>query len=139
MKIHEELDALSVMGFDVMRFLFIPRTLALVIATPLLTMLSIGAGILGGAAVAFFYLHLSAAAYFNEVRHAISAAQVASALTKGATFGLMIGVIACFEGLQAGRAAEDVGKQTTAAVVRGILAIIFADAFFSIVSEVYGW
>jgi len=139
MKIHEELDALSVMGFDLMHFLFIPRTLALAIATPLLTLLSIGAGILGGAAVAVFYLHLSAAAYFTEVQNAISATQIASALVKGITFGLVIALISCFEGLQAGKAAEDVGKQTTAAVVRGILAIIFADAFFSIISEVYKW
>jgi phospholipid/cholesterol/gamma-HCH transport system permease protein len=139
MKIHEELDALSVMGFDVMRFLFVPRTLALVVSTPLLTLLSIGAGIVGGAAVAVFYLHLAPAAYFNEVRSALTGPQIVSALVKGVTFGLMIGMIACFQGLRAGKAAEDVGKQTTAAVVRSILAIIFADAFFSIVSEVYGW
>jgi phospholipid/cholesterol/gamma-HCH transport system permease protein len=58
---------------------------------------------------------------------------------KTATLGLIVGAIACFQGLQARQAAEDVGKQTTAAVVKGILLIIFADAFFSIVSEVYGW
>lgn len=139
MKIHQELDALSVMGFDVMSFLFAPRTLALIVSTPLLTLLSIAAGIVGGLGVAVFSLHLSAVAYFGEVQRAISGARIASALIKGATFGLMIGVVSCFEGLQAGRAAEDVGKQTTAAVVRGILAIIFADAFFSIVFEVYGW
>jgi phospholipid/cholesterol/gamma-HCH transport system permease protein len=139
MKIHEELDALSVMGFDVMRFLFVPRTLALIISTPLLTLLSIGAGILGGAGVAVFDLHLTAAAYFNEVQHAIAGTQIASALVKGATFGLMIGLIACFQGLRAGKAAEDVGRQTTTAVVRSILAIIFADAFFSILTQVYGW
>jgi phospholipid/cholesterol/gamma-HCH transport system permease protein len=139
MKIHEELDALSVMGFDEMSFLFVPRILAMIVATPLLTLLSIAAGILGGAGVATLSLHLGATAYFGEVKSAISGAQIASALTKGATFGLVIGVASCFEGLQAGRAAEDVGKQTTAAVVRGILAIIFADAFFSIVSEVYKW
>ncbi len=139
MKIHEELDALSVMGLDAMSFLFIPRILALAISTPLLTLLSIGAGIVGGAAVAVFALNLSLSAYFNEVQSAISAAQVASALIKGVTFGVMVGVVSCFEGEQAGKAAEDVGRQTTAAVVRGILSIIVADAFFSIVSEVYGW
>jgi phospholipid/cholesterol/gamma-HCH transport system permease protein len=139
MKIHQELDALSVMGFDAMPFLFVPRTLALAVAVPLLTLLSIAAGILGGAAVALFSLHLGATAYFSEVQKTLSASQIASALTKGATFGVIIGIASCFEGLRAGRAAEDVGKQTTAAVVRGILAIIFADAFFSIVSEVYRW
>jgi phospholipid/cholesterol/gamma-HCH transport system permease protein len=139
MKIHEELDALSVMGFDVVRFLCIPRTLALFVATPLLTLISIGAGIVGGAAVATFYLHLAPVAYFNEVQHAISAAQIVSALVKGCTFGVIIGIIASFEGFSAGKAPEEVGRRTKTAVVRSILAIIFADAFFSIVSEVYGW
>ena len=139
MKIDQELDALSVMGFDVMRFLLVPRMLALVVSTPLLALLSIGGGIIGGAGVAVFVLHLTLANYFSEVQHAISAAQIASALVKTATFGLIVGVIACFQGLQAGEAAEDVGKQTTSAVVTGILLVIFADAFFSIVSEVYGW
>jgi phospholipid/cholesterol/gamma-HCH transport system permease protein len=139
MKIDQELDALSVMGLDVMRFLLVPRILALVTATPLLTLLSIAGGILGGAGVAVFVLHLTATNYFSEVQHAIAAAQIASALVKTATFGLIVGAIACFQGLQARQAAEDVGKQTTAAVVKGILLIIFADAFFSIVSEVYGW
>jgi phospholipid/cholesterol/gamma-HCH transport system permease protein len=97
MKIDQELDALSVMGFDVMRFLLVPRMLALVISTPLLTVLSIGGGILGGAGVAVFVLHLSLASYFSEVQHAISGAQIASALVKSATFGLIVGVIACFQ------------------------------------------
>src|SRR5919108_3412075 len=132
MKIDQELDALSVMGFDVTRFLLVPRMLALVVATPLLTLLSIAGGIVGGLGVAVFVLHLTAANYFSEVQHAISGAQIASALIKAATFGLIVGAIACFQGLEAGQAAEDVGKQTTAAVVKGILMIIFADAFFSI-------
>jgi phospholipid/cholesterol/gamma-HCH transport system permease protein len=139
MKIDQELDALSVMGFDVTRFLLIPRMLALLVATPLLTLLSIAGGIIGGAGVAVFVLHLTLPNYFSEVQHAISGAQIASALVKSATFGLLAGAIACFQGLQAGQAAEDVGKQTTSAVVKGILLVIFADAFFSIVSEVYGW
>lgn len=139
MKIHEEIDALSVMGFDVTRFLVVPRALALAISTPLLTLLSIGAGILGGASVAVFVAHLTPAGYFNEVQHAISGTQIASALVKGTAFGIAIGTIGCFQGLQAGKAAEDVGRQTTAAVVRSILLIIFADAFFSILSQVYGW
>ncbi len=139
MKIHEELDALSVMGFDVMRFLLIPRTLGLVISTPLLTLLSIGAGIVGGLCVAVFTVHLSPISYFSEVEKVISAKEIASALAKGVVFGFMIGIVACFQGQQAGKAAEDVGKQTTTAVVRSILFIIFADAIFSMASEVYGW
>jgi phospholipid/cholesterol/gamma-HCH transport system permease protein len=139
MKIDQELDALSVMGLDVMRFLLVPRTVAVVFSTPLLTLLSIGFGILGGAAVAVFALHLSLVSYFSETRGALEGTQVIFALVKGAVFGLMIGVIACFQGLQAGHAAEDVGKQTTSAVVKGILLVIFADAFFSIAGEVYGW
>jgi phospholipid/cholesterol/gamma-HCH transport system permease protein len=139
MKIDQELDALSVMGFDVVRFLLVPRTLAVLIATPLLTLLSIGFGILGGASVAVFVLHLNLANYFSEVQGAITAGQIVSALAKGLCFGLVVGAIACFQGLQAQKAAEDVGKQTTSAVVKGILLVIFMDALFSIAGMVYGW
>lgn len=139
MKVDQELDALSVMGFDVMRFLFVPRILGLVIATPLLTLLSMAAGILGGAGVAVFDLDLPFVAYIGEVRNAITGAEIVSALAKAVTFGLMIGVVACFQGMQTGDAAEDVGTRTTAAVVRGILLVVAADAFFSIAAEVYHW
>ncbi len=139
MKIDQELDALAVMGFDVMQFLLVPRALALVVAAPLLTIVSIGAGILGGATVAMSVLHLSLISYFGEVQRALSAAQIMSALAKGATFGLLIGVISCFEGLRARNAAEEVGKQTTAAVVRSILLVILADAVFSVLTEVSHW
>ncbi len=139
MKIDQELDALSVMGIDVMRFLFLPRILGLVAAVPLLTLLSIAAGIVGGGAVAVIDLNLTPLSYLTEVRHTISGAQILAALAKGVTFGVMVGVTACFQGLRAGEAAEDVGTQTTAAVVRGILLIILADAFFSIAAEVYHW
>jgi phospholipid/cholesterol/gamma-HCH transport system permease protein len=139
MKIDQELDALTVMGLDVTRFLLVPRTVALVIATPLLTLLSMAAGILGGAVVATLVVRLTPVAYFGEVRQALTAAQVSSALAKGAAFGLVAGWMACFHGLQAGKAAEDVGRQTTAAVVTTVLLIIAVDALFSITSEVYAW
>jgi phospholipid/cholesterol/gamma-HCH transport system permease protein len=139
MKIEEELDALSVMGFDVMRFLLIPRTFALVIATPLLTMLSVVAGITGGSFIAMTNLHLTAPEYFGEVEKHITGVLVGLGLVKGATFGVIAGVVSCFHGLRAGRAAEDVGRQTTTAVVQTIVLIILADAFFSGLAEVYQW
>ncbi len=139
MKIDQELDALSVMGLDLTRFLVVPRTLGLLVATPLLTLLSVGAGVLGGAVVAALVLHVAPVAYFGEVRHALTGSQLSSALAKGAAFGLATGVMACFQGLQAGRAAEGVGRQTTTAVVTSILVIIAVDAFFSVTSVVYRW
>lgn len=139
MKIDQELDALSVMGLDLTRFLLVPRTLALFVGTPLLTLLSIAAGILGGGVVAVLVLHLTPLAYLGEVRHALTAAELSSALAKGAAFGLVTGVMACFQGLQARRAAEDVGRQTTAAVVTSILLIVAVDAFFAVTSQVYAW
>ena len=139
MKINEELDALSVMDFDLTNFLVLPRVLAISLAGPLLTMLSDAAGIFGGFLTAVLFLNLPAIGFIEEVRNALDIVQVYTGVIKGFSFGLLIGLIGCFCGLRTGIAPESVAKQTTSAVVSGIFVIIVADAFFSGVFNIYGW
>jgi phospholipid/cholesterol/gamma-HCH transport system permease protein len=139
MKINEEIDALEVMGFDITRFLVLPRVFALMLAGPLLTLLANAAGIAGGASAAVVLLNLSAVNFFAEVNKILSPADIYTGLIKGFGFAALVGFIGCFRGLRASMAAESVGVQATSAVVSGILLIIVADAVFTAIFQIYGW
>jgi phospholipid/cholesterol/gamma-HCH transport system permease protein len=139
MKINEEIDALEVMGFDITRFLVLPRVMALMVAGPLLTLLANAAGILGGASVGLVVLKVSMVNYFSEVNKILTGADMYTGLIKGFVFASLIGLVGCFRGLRTGLAAENVGIQATSAVVSGILLLIIADALLTAVFQTYGW
>jgi phospholipid/cholesterol/gamma-HCH transport system permease protein len=139
MKINEEIDALTVMGFDITRFLVLPRVLALALAGPFLTLLADAAGILGGAWVGVMVLDLSLINYFSEVNKILTPEDIYTGLIKGFSFAFLVGLVGCFRGLRTGLAAESVGIQATSAVVTGILLIIIADAVLTAIFQIYGW
>lgn len=139
MKINEEIDALTVMGFNLTRFLVLPRLIALALAGPLLTLLANAAGITGGALVAKVVLKLSVFNYFTEVQKILTDADLYTGLIKGFVFAFFIGLISCFRGIRTSEAPESVGVQTTSAVVSGILLLILADAFLTAIFQTYGW
>jgi phospholipid/cholesterol/gamma-HCH transport system permease protein len=138
MKVSEEIDALSSMGFDQTRFLTAPRVIAGTLAAPLLAMIANVFGNAGGLLVGFISLKLTLGGYLNQLQQAIHIGDVAGGLFKAAIFGFLVSSIGCFRGLQARGGAESVGRYTTAAVVSGILLIIFSDALFTLVFQALG-
>jgi len=139
MKINQELDALAVMDLDVTHFLVLPRVFALMIADPLLTMISNAAGILGGLVTSYVVLGLSFESFLLEAQKTLSADDIYTGLIKGFTFGAFIGLIGCFKGWRTGMGASSVGIQTTSAVVTCIFLVIFFDTLFSYIFQLYGW
>ena len=139
MKVYEELDALTVMGFDLTEFITLPKVLALMIAAPLLTMWANFAGILGAIAVSGISLDLTPYAFMHEVYLAITLGDIAGGLLKCEIFAILIALVGCFRGFQTGMGADSVGRQTTAAVVSGLFLIIFADAILTILFYLLGW
>jgi phospholipid/cholesterol/gamma-HCH transport system permease protein len=137
MKVRQEIDGLRVMGIDPVDFLVLPRVLGLSLAGPLLTMIADAFGILGGLIVAWTTFNISFANYFSEVKQVITAADFVQGAVKGGIFAALIGLNGCFHGLRTGTAPEDVGVQTTTAVVTGILLIVLSDALMSGVFHVY--
>ncbi|MET0341776.1 MAG: MlaE family lipid ABC transporter permease subunit [Polyangiales bacterium] len=138
MKVNEEVDALRTMGLGPMRFLVLPRLLALMLVMPLLTLLADVMGIVGGLIVALTSLDLTATAYFNEIEKAVRAWDVVSGLIKSVLFGGAIALIACQQGLATEGGAEGVGRRTTAAVVTTLFTLILIDAAFTIFFRVLG-
>lgn len=139
MKVSEEVDALTVMGFDVTKFLVVPKVFALAITGPLLTILANASGILGGIVVGVLALDLTAMSFVEEAYQILTLKDVFSGLIKSFAFSVLVALIGCFRGLQANRGADSVGRQTTSAVVSGLFLIIVADAVFTVLFHVFKW
>lgn len=135
MQTNEEIDALRTMGFGPMRFLVMPKALALMFVMPLLTVVADLMGCLGGLTTGMFRLDLSAAAYLAETQRAVHLSDFTSGLIKSVAFGLAITLISCQQGLAATGGAEGVGKRTTAAVVTTLFTLILIDAVFTVFFE----
>ncbi|MDR3557349.1 MAG: MlaE family lipid ABC transporter permease subunit [Syntrophobacteraceae bacterium] len=139
MKVGEELDALTVMGFDLTEFITLPKVLALMIAAPLLTMWANFAGILGAIGVSGLSLDLTPYAFLHEFYAAVTFGDIAGGLLKSEVFAILIALVGCFRGFQTDMGADSVGRQTTAAVVSGLFLVIFADAIMTVLFYLLGW
>ncbi len=127
MKVTQELDALRTFGIDPVRFLVVPRLLAVVIATPLLSVFASIMGVAGG------YVILgpegfSTIQYLNEVKQALTVGGFLQGLFKAGVFAVLVAGIGCLAGLRTGEGPGAVGLSTTRAVVAGIVAIVVADS-----------
>ena len=132
MKVAEEVDALRVMGMDPMRYLAVPRLLAIVLMLPLLTILADLLGILGGFVVGVFYLDIAWNAFAIQLLKALSPFDLVSGLFKSIAFAYGIGLIGLYYGFAVSGGAGEVGRTTTASVVASLFYIIVADSLFSV-------
>jgi phospholipid/cholesterol/gamma-HCH transport system permease protein len=138
MKANEEIDALATLGISPVRFLVIPRVIALALMMPLLAMYANCLGILGGMAVAYATLSIPPAAYWVEMLTIVDMSDVVVGMIKSVVFGLIVGFSGCLRGLQSDRNASGVGNAATSAVVTAILFIIVADAVFAVLFNAIG-
>ena len=132
MKMREEIDALRTMGFDPIEVLVLPRILVLVVALPVLTFLGSLAALYGGGLVAWLYGGMSPDIYMARLTDAISITHFQVGMIKAPFMGLVIGIIACAEGLRVKGSAESLGIQTTKSVVESIFLVIVLDGLFAI-------
>ncbi|MBZ4659598.1 MAG: uncharacterized protein JG766_1521, partial [Desulfacinum sp.] len=139
MKVNEEVDALTVMGFNVTEFLIMPKVAALAVSGPLLTIFANASGIVGGIVVGVLSLDLTPASFITEVWQILTVGDVAGGLVKSFAFALVVALVGCFRGLQTERTADSVGRMTTSAVVTSIFLIILTDAVFTVLFHVFSW
>ncbi len=132
MKINEEIDALTVMGLEPVRFLIVPRVIASTLVTPLLTIFSNLVGILGGALVILSFGY-PLVTYVNQVTGFVTWQDFVGGIVKCFIFGILIAATGCIRGYQTGTGASAVGDATTRAVVSCIILIAVFDGIFSVV------
>jgi phospholipid/cholesterol/gamma-HCH transport system permease protein len=131
MKVNEEIDALTTMGLDPVRFLVVPRTLAGIFVIPLLTMFN-NLFALAGCAFVMMAIGFAPITVFHQIQNAATMTDLVSGLAKTLVFGGLIAGIGCLRGLQTGTGASAVGDSATKAVVSGIVAIVLADGVFAV-------
>lgn len=132
MKLRDEIDALSTMGLDPVHVLALPRVLALVIALPLLTFLGSIAALFGGVLTGWLYGNMHPDVFITRLKDAISLTHFEVGMIKAPFMALLIGTVACAEGLKASGSSESVGRQTTSSVVKSIFAVIVLDGLFAV-------
>jgi phospholipid/cholesterol/gamma-HCH transport system permease protein len=132
MKMREEIDALRTMGFDPIDVLIVPRMFALLLAMPILTFLGAMSALYGGGLVAWLYGGVDPEAFLLRLRDAISINHFTVGMIKAPVMAIVIGIVACVEGLAVQGSAESLGQHTTASVVKGIFLVIVMDGVFAI-------
>ena len=132
MKMREEVDALATMGLDPIEVLVLPRVAALVLALPILGFVGSLAALYGGGLVAQFYGGMSPAIYIARLHEAISVTHFEVGILKAPFMALVIGIVACSEGLRVRGSAESLGRQTTSSVVKSIFLVIVLDGLFAV-------
>jgi phospholipid/cholesterol/gamma-HCH transport system permease protein len=135
MKVNEEIDALTTMGLDPVRFLVVPRLLAGFLLCPALTLLADGIGLIGGALVMRGF-GIPTVTYFQQVKAAADQVDLFGGIAKSFVFGLLVAAVGCLQGLRTGQGASAVGLSTTRAVVGGIILIVAVDGIFAVVYHV---
>ena len=127
MKVTEQVDALMTLAADPVRFLVVPRFVAMIAALPLLTLWADAIGIFGGFIIGTVKLGVLPSLYWKMTTIPLVFKDLASGLLKSFIFGMIICVVSCFEGFRTEGGAEGVGRSTTLAVVTSFILIITAD------------
>lgn len=131
MRVTEQIDAMETLGTDPVRYLAVPRVVALLVMLPILTLYADAIGILGGYLVGVYKLEIGSSLYMNMTWDPLRLKDIFTGLFKSAVFAAIIGTIACHEGFETSGGAEGVGRSTTLSVVISFILIIAADCFFT--------
>jgi phospholipid/cholesterol/gamma-HCH transport system permease protein len=131
MVITEEIDALIALGIQPLRFIVLPKILALMTILPILSIYANVMAILGGVWVAQWLLDVPVTTFINRLQVVVLTDDIISGLFKSLLFAILIGTVSAFCGLRTQGGADAVGFSTTKSVVVGLFSIIIGDAICS--------
>ena len=131
MKVNEEIDALETMALEPVHFLVAPKFLAMIVMMPCLTTWADFMGVLGGGLFGVTNAGFTWATYFRATLDALVLRDIVTGLIKSVMFGLVITAVGCQEGFSTGLGSEEVGRSTTAAVVKSIFLVVAVDLVFT--------
>lgn len=131
MVVTEQVEALQSLGLAPVRFLVVPRLLALMIMLPLLTVFADVVGVVGGEWIAHAQAHISYDDFMSSARQTVGFEDVVKGLFKAVVFGIIIALVGSYQGLTTTGGAAGVGKSTTSAVVTCIILIFIINFIMS--------
>jgi phospholipid/cholesterol/gamma-HCH transport system permease protein len=131
MRVYQEIDALRTMNINPEHYLVLPRLVAIAVGLPMLVVLSILVGWLGGALVSIGILNITSEAYFGNLREMVGLDDLANGLFKSFVFAITIGTVACHQGMSTSGGPRGIGRSVTKAVVNSIVLILILDYFLT--------
>ncbi len=133
MKFTEELDAIRTMGLNPLRFVIVPKLWAMIVSMPLLTVMALLIGILGGFVVGVTYMELTPTAFYNQLVRALFFRDIVTGVIKSVSFAIIITIVGTYRGLTFTGGADGVGRATTSSVVTSLFVIIVVDSIWGII------
>jgi phospholipid/cholesterol/gamma-HCH transport system permease protein len=127
MKVTEQIDALTTLATNPVKYLVVPRVVAAVISMPILTAIGDSIGVLGGYVLSVYYLDFNGTSYLKNTVDFAHQDDITSGLIKAAVFGFIVALMGCYNGFNSKGGAQGVGNATTNAVVASSILILFAD------------
>ncbi len=131
MRVTEQIDALSTMAINPVRYLVVPRILAGILMFPVLTIVTDFVGVMGGYVVGVKLMGINSGVYIGRTIDFVEVGDIAVGLYKAVVFGLLSTLVACYYGFYTSGGAEGVGKAATSSVVTGCILILISDYFIS--------
>ncbi|HYB73839.1 MAG TPA: ABC transporter permease [Candidatus Sulfotelmatobacter sp.] len=131
MQVTEQLDAMRVMGTSPIKRLVVPRVIATMFALPILTLIADVVGILGGMLIMRYEFGVEYQQYYNSMITYLKLSDLFSGLGKTVFFGLIIGLVGCYEGLKVTGGTEGLGRATTATVVISSVLVLVSTFFLT--------
>ena len=133
MRVTEQIDALESMGISPVRYLVMPRVLSCLFMVPFLVIFANFVAIVGALVVSIIGVNVSSETFLSGFQSSFKLGDFLNGLIKAAVFGLVIGIVGCYEGFQTTGGAQGVGRATTTSVVISSVLILVFNFFFAII------
>lgn len=131
MEVNEEIDALTTMALDPLRFLVVPRVISTMLVAPLLSVYAGIVGLIGGGLVMLRF-DISLISYYKQIVSVVSIGDFVGGLFKAVVFAFLLATVGCLRGLQTQGGPRAVGQAATSAVVSAIVLIVVFDGLFAV-------
>lgn len=131
MKVTEQIDAMRALGANHIKKLVVPRVLSAMLVLPLLTVLADALGIFGGMVMSQYEFHVDYHLYMSTIWRNLQLSDLLTGLGKTVFFGFIIGIVGCYNGLEATGGTEGLGRATTATVVTAAILVLVSDFFLT--------
>ena len=127
MRVTEQIDALTTLATNPIKYLVVPRLIAAVVSMPILVAIADSIGVFGGYVVATQSMGFSGGTYLKNTVDFATREDIVSGLIKAGVFGFIIALMGCYNGFNSKGGAQGVGNATTSAVVSSSILILAAN------------
>jgi phospholipid/cholesterol/gamma-HCH transport system permease protein len=134
MRVTDQIDALTTLSTNPIKYLVVPRIVAATLVLPLLVLVADILGVLGGFTVGVLKLDFHPGTYMARTWEYLEFQDVFSGLVKAAVFGFIIALMGCYQGYHSKGGAQGVGAATTNAVVSASILIL---TFNYVITELF--